>query len=254
MEMQKEKWFFPKEYKQRTELFPYKKFPVGIFLQINAHEHLFLFEDQSLSLVVIELKKELSEKEYNELQILYRGVFRLETDNYQTIYLHLGALANISAITGAIHASLENWANEHKSGKVYTGESEFTFTRTNERGNVEILRRRADISFISYSEVPEVEQKKWTNSLISHAPTLAIEIVSSAKRLQAELDKMAEIWIKQGARLGIVICPFSKRTFIFERNQAKYREQSIFEVFTHPLLPGYKGNFSEYANEVYFAI
>lgn len=248
--MRKEKWIFPKEYKQRADLFPYKIFPQGIFLQINEHEHLFLFEDERLCTVQIELKTALSEKEYEELQHLNQHIFKLETDNYRIIYLHMGTFAIISAITGVILASVVNWAYQHKSGRVYTEDREYKFERNTAGGQVEILRRRADVSYISYNDVAEDEQKTWTSSFIKHAPTLVIEIVSSAKSLQTELNKMNEVWMKQGTRLGLVICPYSKKVYIFENNQAQYREQSIFESFTHSLLSGYNGDFSKYVNEL----
>ena len=46
------------------------------------------------------------------------------------------------------------------------------------------------------------------------------------------------------------ICPFAKKYFVFEKDVAGYTEHNIYESFTHPLLSGYEGDFSEYVDEI----
>jgi Uma2 family endonuclease len=250
MESRKEKLMFPPSYLKRSDLFPYSKFPESVYLKIELDGHEFIIEKEANGLLMLHLTQPMSAEEYDELQALNHKHFKFETDNYQIIYLRMGTFAVISAITMAIGAGLFFWANQNKSGRVYTEDGEYKFERKNAEGITEIIRRRPDISYMSYDDVPEEKQKTWSTSFITHPPTLAVEIVSSAKSLQTELDKMSTIWMKEGTKLGLVICPFTKKIYCFEAGKQGYTAQSIHNEFTHKLLPGYKGNFSQYVDEV----
>jgi Uma2 family endonuclease len=250
MENRKEKLLFPLSYLKRSNIFPYSRLPENVFLKIQTNGHEFIIENQAHGVLVLHLNQPMSAQEYDELQTLNHKHFTFETDNYQIIYLRMGTFAVISAITMAIGAGLFLWANQNKSGRVYTEDGEYKFERKNAEGHNEIIRRRPDISYMSYADVSEEKQKAGATSFITHAPTLAIEIVSSAKSLQTELDKMAAIWIKEGTKLGLVICPFTKKIYCFEHGKPHYTEQSIYDDFTHHLLLGYTGHFSQYVDEV----
>jgi Uma2 family endonuclease len=75
------------------------------------------------------------------------------------------------------------------------------------------------------------------------APTLAIEIVSARRGLNPALKKMELFWMKAGTDIGLVFCLFSKKVYIFEQGQPKYRSQDIYQIFTYPKLPNYKNDF-----------
>ena len=159
----------------------------------------------------------------------------------------MGTFSIIGLITSGIIISLGYWAKQRKKGRVWSETTEYHFTHDKTGGK---LVRMADVSFISYEDVPEEKQKQWGRSRIPVAPTLSVEIVSSKYGLKPALQKMEEVWMRYGTQLGLVVCPFSKTLFIFEHGKPGYHEQSIYEPFTHPLLPGYEGDFSEYVDEV----
>jgi hypothetical protein len=49
-----------------------------------------------------------------------------------------------------------------------------------------------------------------------------------------------------GVDVGIVVCPFSEKIYIFEKGTNGYITQSIYENFSHPLLPGYSENYGKF--------
>ena len=151
---------------------------------------------------------------------------------------------------GVIIASFVIWAKNKNAGRVYTEEGEYKFETKDENGEKQILRRKPDVSFISYTDHSEKELDSWNEQFIPKPATLIVEIVSSAKSLQKELDKMENIWLKHGTKLGLVICPFSKKIYTFEKGKKNYSTQSIYKKFTHPLLSDYEGDFSTYVDKV----
>ncbi|MCB1158186.1 MAG: Uma2 family endonuclease [Leptospiraceae bacterium] len=168
-----------------------------------------------------------------------------EFDDNEEVIVKMSTFALISLLTGAVLTSLFIWAKSRKSGRVYTEDGGYML----ESPDGKHLHRMADISYIAYSKASQEEQASWY-SRIPIAPSLAVEIVSAKRGLKPALKKMKDIWMANGTELGFVICPFSKKIYIFEISKESYTEQSIFEDFTHPDLPGYKENFSEYAKKI----
>ena len=166
-----------------------------------------------------------------------------EWNGNDLIYVKMGTFGIISAITVAIVSGLYVWATKNKKGRVYSEEGEY---RLSNSGKTE--RRKPDVSFISYNDVAEKDQKKWANSFITSPPTLVIEIVSSKAGLKKEFKKMKTFWMPSGAHIGVVVCPFNKKYYIFEPGK-RQRSKSIYKIFTHPLLEGYDGDFSTYVDK-----
>ena len=242
--------YFPKEYWQKHKNKLFKTFPEDAYIKISTGKLELLIEDEGQNSLLLDLKNRLTETEYNELEEMNEDLLTFETENYQKIYLRMGTFGIISAITAVIMASFVVWAQKYKNGRIYTEEGEYKFEREDETGEKQIIRRKPDISYISYDDVPEEEQNRWNKQYITTPATLAVEIVSSHRSLPKELKKMREVWMKYGTKLGLVICPFSKKIYVFEKDKEGYTEQSIYEKFTHELLPGYEGDFSMYIDEV----
>ncbi|MCB1157907.1 MAG: Uma2 family endonuclease [Leptospiraceae bacterium] len=165
----------------------------------------------------------------------------------EAIRIKMGFGSVIGLITMAIGASLYIWTKKTKLGRVRSDQSEFEFY--NEETKV-LEKRIPDVSYISFEKASEKEQKSWGTGKIKIAPTLSIEIVSSKYGLKPALWKMQHVWIRFGTDIGVVVCPFSKKLYIFEKGKSSHREQSIYQKFTHPLLPDYEGDFSEYVDEI----
>jgi hypothetical protein len=185
--------------------------------------------------------------ELYEINIENKQVNFEQPGNHSIIF-KMGTFDTISLITGAIFASIYFWAKYKKSGRVREANVEYYLDKTKnpkEKGAVNM----ADVSYISYDKAPEAVQKTWQGR-IPIAPTLSIEIVSARFGLKPALRKMKKVWMDNGTDIGVVVCPFSKKIFIFDKFTTSYQEQSIYTKFTHPLLPGYEGDFSEYVDEI----
>lgn len=168
-----------------------------------------------------------------------------EYANTEEVYIKMGIFAIIGAFTALIAASIVNWARKSKLGKVYSDPTEYEL-------EVEIgqktQKRIPDLSFISYEKVAKEIQKTWKER-IPVSPNLSVEIVSAKKGLKKDLNKMETVWMPSGVELGLVLCPYSEKIYIFEKGKKSYRTQSIFKDFNHPVLPGYTENFGDILKE-----
>lgn len=170
-----------------------------------------------------------------------------EFEDREEVIVKMGIFALISLLTGAVFASLFAWAKARNSGRVYTEDGGYLLEDHKRKGK--FLNRMADVSYISYEKASSEEQDSW-NSYIPVSPSLAIEVVSAKKGLKPALKKMKDVWLATRTKLGLVICPFQKKIYVFELGKEKYKEQSIFEDFTHSSLPGYRENFGEFARKI----
>ncbi len=209
-------------------------------------ESIFQFKDYEF----IELKfppQLFPDSNFDELYEINRKELKFEQPGNHSIYLKMGLFYTISIITSGILISLGIWAKKNNRGRVIGENGEYHLNKSKkpkEKGGVYM----ADVSYISYDTASEQEQKNWENR-IPVAPTLSIEIVSAKYGLKPALHKMETVWMANGTNIGLVVCPFSKKIFVFEKGKS-YTEQSIYTVFTHPLLPDYEGDFSEYVDEI----
>lgn len=177
--------------------------------------------------------------ELNELN----SEMNFEFDDREEVFIKMGIIAIIGVLTALISASLVQWARSKKNGNVYSDPTEYEIDDPERPGKR--FRRIPDISFVSFNSASKEEQKSWKGS-IPVPPNLVIEIVSAPKGLKSDLQKMETVWMKNGADVGLVICPYTKTIYIFEKNHAGYSTQDIHSDFSHPLLPGYTDNFGKY--------
>jgi len=222
-----------------------QKLNPNLILEEKKQNYLQIFEKTELQTEYIGLlvEQNFSEQEFELLQD-YNNELRFENvSNQLLLYKSMGGL--ISAITAIVIASFITWAMSKKRGRVYGEDADYKLP--NPENEDEILWRKADVSFISYDSVTEQKQDTF-NKAIPVPPDLAIEIVSARYGLTPALWKIEFFWLKTGVKLGLVICPFSKKIYIFEKTK-KY-EQSIYLTFTHPLLPNYVGDFSTYVDKI----
>ncbi len=184
-----------------------------------------------------------ADSNFDELYAINPKEFNFEQTGNHSIILKMGTFYTIGLITTSILVSLSIWAKSKNKGKVLPENTEYHLNK-NKKANKKHSVYMADVSFISYDKASESEQKGWKER-IPVAPTLSIEIVSSKYGLKPALRKMQDVWMAYGTDIGLVVCPFSEKIFIFEKDAANYRQQSISVPFTHPLLPNYVGDFSE---------
>ncbi|MEM7181731.1 MAG: Uma2 family endonuclease [Spirochaetota bacterium] len=179
---------------------------------------------------------------FSEIHALNQEL-HLEFDDREEVRIQMGVIRLISKLTAKLITSFMNWATKHKLGEVYGENGEYHLQHPEKKE--QHLRKIPDVSYISYSTASEEEQDSW-ESFLPIPPNMALEIVSAKYSLATELKKMQNVWMPVGVGVGIVVCPFSEKIYIFENGKQGYRQQSIYQDFTHPQLPKYKDNFGKY--------
>jgi len=174
----------------------------------------------------------------------------LEFDFPYLIY-SIGMDLIISTITAVILAQLVIWAVKNKKGNAYAEDADYKIPDPNNPKKT--IWIKADISYISYDKVSEKEQDTYKkNGMVGSqkAPTVAIEIASNRYQRKSLIWKMRFKWMFLGTDLGIVVCPFQKELYIFEKGSYNYRTQSIYEPVIHPLLDGLVWDFSHKVDKI----
>jgi Uma2 family endonuclease len=239
---------FPKNYSLRERLIDLQKCNPDFVLtlenenSLSVAESAFLLEDYGYFGIKL---PDFTAEMFDELHELNTEI-NFEFDDKEEIFIRMAIFALISALTMAIGASLYAWAKSRNSGKVYSDPGGYEIDDPERPGKK--LRRIPDISYISFDSVPKETQKAW-KSFIPVPPNLVIEIVSAKRGLRGDLKKMEKVWMKNGADVGLVICPFSEIIYIFEKGNSDYTTQSIHQDFSHPYLEGYSDNFGKYLDE-----
>jgi len=128
-----------------------------------------------------------------------------------------------------LSARLENWAEQTGSGETFDSSTIFTLP--------DGALRSPDASWIEKSQweaLTEDEQEDF--ALI--CPDFVAELRSSSDRLSAVQKKMQE-WITNGARLGWLIDPRSRRVEIYRPGQEVEILDNPTSVSGEPVLPGF---------------
>lgn len=209
---------------------------------IEITESNFSFQEQGVICIKLPDFNYTMFEEMHELNV----ETKLEFANRE-VWIKMGIFGLIGILTAAILSSLYLWSRHQKSGQVYADPTEYELD--DPENPEKKIRRIPDVSYISYQSHSKEEQASWADSYIPKPPNLAIEIVSAKYGLKLDLKKMEDVWMKTGVDVGIVICPFSETIYIFEKGIIGHTMQSIYQDFTHSLLPNYRDNFGEYVKE-----
>ncbi len=224
-------------------------------LELNLAEnhilkiHVPVLELEKYEFFKIQLPQSLNHPEIEFLEI-ENNDDRLEFDFPYLIY-STGIDLIISTITAVILSQLVMWALKNKKGGVYTEDADYKIPDPDNPD--EIIWVKADITYISYDKVPESKQDTYKKDGIvgsQKAPTVAVEIASNRYQRKALIWKMRFKWMFLGTNLGIVVCPFKKELYIFEKGSYDYTTQSIYEPFMHPLLEGLVWDFSHKVDKI----
>jgi len=228
-----EKWEALQKLNPEVRLEIWKKNALLIF------EKTYVFEDFESVELVFDKKNKPTYRQILAIENQSEH-YRIEVDT-EKIILIMATSSFIGMLTASIIASLYFYFK--KKGYIFSESTPYVFTENGEK-----VRREADASFISFEDYDQETQKKWVGKPIPVPPTLVIEIVSAKNGTKAAIWKMENIWIRFGSKIGLVVCPFSEKIYVFEKNNSY--SQSIYLPFTHPKLEGYVGDFSEYIKDI----
>lgn len=131
---------------------------------------------------------------------------KLERDADGTILI----MPNTGGKTGIRNAEiifqLILWSKKHKLGKVFDSSTAFKLPST--------AVRSADGAFVAlerWESLTDEEQERFPPI----CPDFVIELMSKSDSLTGAKEKMQEDWMANGCRLGWLIDPFNKMTYIY---------------------------------------
>jgi hypothetical protein len=161
------------------------------------------------------------------------GKFEISFSSPQKLQIHMGTAFIISVFTGAIYALIYLWAKKGKKGAATTETARFNLTDKN--GNQ--FFKCPDIAYLDEEQTEKALSEK--EKFVNFAPFFCVEVVSAPKNgLKQSLDKMKNIWMENGTKIGLVIDPFGKNYYLFEANKSSFEKISFKKAFKHTKLKG----------------
>jgi Uma2 family endonuclease len=163
---------------------------------------------------------------------------KIETNPDGTIIINMYTAAIITTLTALISGSIFMWNHYKNAGRLSEATGGIKPIKQNKR-------RIPDISFTVFEKILKEFVQEYIH--IEVAPTLCIEIVSnkSSRELEKNLKKMKDDWMPEGTDIGLVIDPFKRKYYLFEKDLPEGREIDFAIPFTHSLLPELVLNFNE---------
>jgi Uma2 family endonuclease len=131
----------------------------------------------------------------------------------------------------------ENWNQETLSGLVYDSNIGIRI----DDGSWRV----PDGCFVSFFTASLQEQLSG-GAFLEEMPDFLWEIVSDPNDLEKEKLKMKEIWAEQeGFVCGLLIDPFSKNYWLYEKGRKDPSQYGFFSVFSHSSLPKLRIDFGQ---------
>ena len=159
---------------------------------------------------ILEIKTDtahLTEEQFFNLCIRNKDL-RIERDKHQNIIIMAPTGSETGNTNLEIGSEVRNWNKESKLG--YTFDSNTGFTMPNN------AMRSPDVSWIpkeKWEKIPKDDRKRFAHI----CPDFIIELVSESDSVKDTMEKMEE-WIENGCRLGWLINPETRTTYIYRPN------------------------------------
>src|ERR1035437_552548 len=157
---------------------------------------------------IVEIKTDivnLTEEQFFLLCVRNKEL-RIEKDKHQNIIIMSPTGAKGSNYNLKLGHVFESWNERKNSGIGFDSNSGFTLPNG--------AMRSPDLSWIPYekwNKIPEAEQERFPHI----CPDFVIELVSKSDSLKQQKEKMEE-WIENGCRLGWLIDPATRTTYIYK--------------------------------------
>jgi Uma2 family endonuclease len=171
---------------------------------------------------------ELTEDQFFELCQLNRDL-RIERNAMGELLLMTPTTGGTGRRNGEINRQLGNWALEDGTGLVFDSSTGFRLSNT--------AVRSPDAAWILITRY-EQGPPDWEDQFISACPDFVLELRSPSDRLRDLQAKMAE-YLANGARLGWLLDPRSRRVYVYRPNEPVARLDNPETVSGDPVLPGF---------------
>lgn len=171
---------------------------------------------------------ELSDEQFFELCQI-NGDLRLERSAKGDIIVMPPTGGETSNRNSEINRQLGNWTRRDSTGAAFDSSAGFTLPNGADRS--------PDAAWISQERLAQLtpEQKK---KFIPLCPDFVIELLSRTDSLAATQAKMVE-YLDNGARLGWLIHPESKRVYVYRPGAPVEELKDLTQVSGDPELPGF---------------
>ena len=209
--------------------------------EIVITEKDFSFDDIDFLEILTPESVVISEEIFEELCQINDNI-KIELNPDSKIILTMLTPELIAAFTLLIGTTLVIWNRRVKKGRAFDATARFDLS------DGEITKHRApDVSYVAFEKA--TKEFLAENKFIKIAPTFCIEIVSSKYGLKQNLRRMQDDWMAAGTEVGLVVCPYREKYYLFEKDIKNYQEFNFYVPFVHDILKGLSVNFGELLDE-----
>lgn len=135
---------------------------------------------------------------------------------------------NLEIETGA---DLVMWNRQTGLGMVFSSQTMFSLP--------DGAKRMADVAWISYEKLRALPKAEW-DTYAHIVPDFVIEVRSPSDALEAQQDKMKDVWIANGVRLAWLLDPTEATAWIYRADGSTDTVTGFDKVLSgEELLPGF---------------
>ena len=218
------------------------------YIFIDFNEDRLLLSEAALSFDKISFLElhfpfEITEEQYEKIAELNELEIKKIEYSPQTLYIYMGTIGLIGTFTVGIITVIAIWNKKYKKGKIFDSQADYILKQK----DGSIRRKQPDVSFLAFKNI--IDKMFNERGFIVAKPYFIIEVVSNKYSLQKDLDKMKNDWLPAGMEVGLVVCPFRQKYYLFEKGKDEYQIFDFEQVFAHEKLPELELNFQELLEE-----
>ncbi|HFA47980.1 MAG TPA: Uma2 family endonuclease [Bacteroidetes bacterium] len=154
------------------------------------------------------------------------GDLQMERESDGTVIIMPLVLGGSGKREAKIIAYLGMWQMQSEMGEVYGSTTGFDLPDGSTRA--------PDAAWISDERLADMSPEEEENNFIPVVPDFVVELRSSSDRLAKMKNKMKDIWMKNGVRLGWLIDPYKEKVYIYREDGSS----DIVEGFSGNILSG----------------
>ena len=167
----------------------------------------------------------MSKDEFKRFALVSEGL-QLERESDGTIIIMPLVLGGSGKRENLIGFYIRYWQLQTGKGEVYGSTTGFDLPDGSTRA--------PDTAWIAEDRLADLPEETEENNFIPVVPDFVVELRSSSDRLPRVKDKMKNVWMKNGVRLGWLIDPYSEEVIIYREDGS----EEIVKGFSNKTLSG----------------